>query len=72
MVLSYYQLGGFRPQIQWFRHDEKKLAQAIAGDGSPLRVGKAPVELIYGIKRCGTSHLLLTESQAWDVTKNCG
>lgn len=75
-----------------FRYDDKRLAQTIAGQGSPLRVGNDPLELILGesdpkitlkdeqlanqpvfnhyigIKRSGTSHLLLTESQAWDVS----
>lgn len=70
MVQGYYQLGGFHPQIEWFRHDEKGLAQMLAGDGSPLRIDKAPVQLVLGIKRSGTSHLLLTESQTWKVVRS--
>ncbi|KAF8966174.1 hypothetical protein BDZ97DRAFT_723826 [Flammula alnicola] len=68
MSQGYYQLGGFRPQIQWFRstYDDKSLAQAIAGPSSPLRVTQNPndpVEVVLGIKRHGSSHLLLTVEQ---------
>ncbi|KAG5641443.1 hypothetical protein DXG03_005217 [Asterophora parasitica] len=68
MNQRYYQIGGFQPHIEWpreYRYDDKKVAQLIAGDASALkpRDSKQPVELVLGIKRTGTSHLLLTEIQ---------
>ncbi|EDR04042.1 uncharacterized protein LACBIDRAFT_295134, partial [Laccaria bicolor S238N-H82] len=61
-----YQLGGYRPQLQWHQHtyDNRILAEEIAGPGSPLHNRhNAPIELILGIRISGTTHLLLTHDE---------
>ncbi|KAF8203864.1 hypothetical protein BJ912DRAFT_941248 [Pholiota molesta] len=53
-----------------FLYDEKGLADAIVGPRSPLRIAKKsdePVELILGITRQGSSHLLLTWQQVQKI-----
>ncbi|KAF8063358.1 hypothetical protein FPV67DRAFT_239018 [Lyophyllum atratum] len=75
MIREYYQIGGFRPHVDWpeYRYDDKKLAQIIAGDASPLRTRgrgpQEPIELVLGIKRTGTSHLLLSGQQIQDIVR---
>ncbi|KAJ3509525.1 hypothetical protein NLJ89_g5177 [Agrocybe chaxingu] len=69
MPQEYFQLGGYRPQIQWFQstYDDKQLAEVIANPSSPLRsrngLNTGAVELVLGIKPSGASHLLLTGDQ---------
>ncbi|PFH49636.1 hypothetical protein AMATHDRAFT_194582 [Amanita thiersii Skay4041] len=71
---GFIQIAGFRPSVHWFQYDDKKLAEAVAGYASPLRSRErdGPVEITLGIKHSGTSHLLLTLDQAWDVARAAG
>ncbi|KAF7760804.1 hypothetical protein Agabi119p4_10213 [Agaricus bisporus var. burnettii] len=64
--MRYYQLGGFRPDIRWFEGDwnDEKILDLLAGPGSPLIDQDRPLELVLGIKRIGSSHLLLADPQA--------
>ncbi|KAG5715204.1 hypothetical protein E4T56_gene3041 [Termitomyces sp. T112] len=75
MNCSFYQIGGFQPHIQWWQagrgwSDDKKLVEEIAGRNSPLWPHNGePIELVLGIKRTGTSHLLLSERQVRDMIR---
>ncbi|KAF8151745.1 hypothetical protein B0H34DRAFT_665187 [Crassisporium funariophilum] len=74
MSVSYFQVGGFHPQIQWFKstYDNRQLAECIAGPASLLRSQTnpdEPVELVLGIKRSGSSHLLLTADKAYQLSR---
>ncbi|KAG6890781.1 hypothetical protein C0995_003211 [Termitomyces sp. Mi166 len=51
-------------------NDDKKLVEEIAGRNSPLWPQQGePIELVLGIKRIGTSHLLLSERQVRDLAR---
>ncbi|TFK63949.1 hypothetical protein BDN72DRAFT_963568 [Pluteus cervinus] len=74
MPVSYYQIGGWKPSINWFAYDDKKLAQRLMSSNSPLREtstsgGQGPIRMILGIKRNGTSHLLIPERKAHDLAR---
>ncbi|KAF5375926.1 hypothetical protein D9615_008258 [Tricholomella constricta] len=73
MMQEYYQIGGFHPHIDWPEcrsYDDKKLAQLIAGHASPLRSREVDsIELVLGIKRTGTTHLLLTGRQLHELVR---
>ncbi|KXN91338.1 hypothetical protein AN958_01313 [Leucoagaricus sp. SymC.cos] len=63
----YYQLGGFRPDVRWFEQDwnDKRLVDLLAGESSPMQASiDRPLELVLGIKRTGSSHLLLADIKA--------
>ncbi|KAF8803995.1 hypothetical protein BYT27DRAFT_7194724 [Phlegmacium glaucopus] len=73
MSQLYYQLTGFQTHIRWFSYDDKRLSECIAGRSSLLRSKdnpEAPVELILGIKRHGTSHLLITKEKVEQIAQS--
>ncbi|PPQ67779.1 hypothetical protein CVT25_009083, partial [Psilocybe cyanescens] len=56
-------------------YDDKDLASVLAGPASPLRPQanpQGPVEIILGIKKHGSSHLLVTVDQAEELTRQGG
>ncbi|KAF9057498.1 hypothetical protein BJ165DRAFT_1420890 [Panaeolus papilionaceus] len=83
MSPSYFQVGGFNPDVTWtqrtFGQESQNLAAFLGEDGSPLRAptnhnhsshtstekagADTEIELILGITKAGTSHLLLSEAQ---------
>ncbi|KAG6830697.1 hypothetical protein H0H92_015173 [Tricholoma furcatifolium] len=68
---DFYQIGGFRPHLQWWHYGkDQTLIEEVAGTHSPLRSpGNEYIELVLGIKPTGTSHLLMTEPQVKSMVR---
>ncbi|KAJ6593339.1 hypothetical protein B0H19DRAFT_1246126 [Mycena capillaripes] len=66
--MEYYQLGGFNAAIysSYGRDLGRKVYEPLR---RYLRSREESVELVLGIKRCGTSHILLTEGQKRELSR---